>query len=250
MRHSTTTRRRTLGLMMIGLGAGTLMRAPSAMAAAPDGAGAVTDMAAALQSATALSFKANSSFGASVASEKLKTLGSQASVVFQRPDSLFAVFGAGGEPDVQMLISGGEATLFRLSLASKATVKLAPENGAAFAVPGLFIPFLGLLADDPETGFFGGINSVTPIAQAAPDQPQETTLAAVMGGSFTGEVWVDKGTSLPTRTTGTWFGANTGVAASAAVNYIGWSSAAPAEGAFAVKGLAEAKSVELDALGL
>jgi len=72
----------------------------------------VQDMLAALQAAKALSFTADSSFGAAVAKDKLKTLGSRASVVFERPDSLFAVFGAGGEPDVQMLISGGEADTF------------------------------------------------------------------------------------------------------------------------------------------
>jgi len=62
-----------------------------------------------------------------------------------------------------------------------------PENGAAFMVTGLFVPFLGLLAENPETSFFGGINSVTSIAQGAPDQPEQTTLTAVMGAAFTGE---------------------------------------------------------------
>jgi hypothetical protein len=242
--------RRAFGGLLAGAAAAGLLRVPQLQAAAPDGAGAVTEMLAALQASKALSFTADSSFGASVAKDGLKTLGSRASVVFQRPDSLFAVFGAGGEPDVQMLIANGEATLFRLSLASKTVLKLAPENGAAFMVPGLFIPFLGLLADDPEREFFGGITSVTPIAQGQPDQPETTTLAAVMGGRFTGEVWVDKSTSLPTRSTGTWFGAKGDVAASAAVNFSGWSTEAPVAGAFTVKGLDAAKSVELDGLGL
>lgn len=207
-------------------------------------------MLAALQAARALTFTAQSSFGASVAKDRLRVLGDRASVTFERAGNLFAVFGAGGGPDVQLLIADGEATLFRLSLASKTVVKLAPENGAAFMVPGLFIPFLGLLADDPETAFFGGITTVTPIAQGAPGQPEQTTLAAVMGKRFTGEVWIDRSTGLPARTTGTWFGAKGDVAASAAVNYSGWSVAAPAAEAFSVKGLAEAKTVDLDALGL
>lgn len=228
----------------------SLMGSAKVSAATPDGSGAVADMVAALQAAKSLSFSTQTSFGASVAKDKLSTLGERANVVFQRPDSLFAAFGGGGEPDVQMLISGGVATLFRLSLGAKATVKLAPERGAAFMVPGLFIPFLGLLADDPASAFFGGINSMTAIAQGLPDQPEQTSLAAVMGGRFTGEVWVDKGTGLPARTNGTWFNATGDVAASAAVNFSGWSSEAPIEGAFAVKGLADAKSVEVNDLGL
>lgn len=242
--------RRAFAGMLTGAAAAVLVPVAGARAAAPDGAGAVADMAAALQAAQALSFTADSIFGASVARDKLRTLGNRASVVFQRPDSLFAVFGGGGEDDVQMLVSGGEATLFRLSLGSKTVLKLVPENGAAFAVPGLFIPFLGLLADDPATAFFGGINQVTPIAQGLPDQPEQTVLDAVMGKAFTGETWIDKSTGLPVRINGTWFGGTGDVAASAAVTFTGWSSAAPVAGAFAVKGLAEAKSVELDALGL
>jgi hypothetical protein len=203
-----------------------------------------------LQAAKALSFTTETIFGASVAQDKLRTLGARANVVFARGDSLFAAFGSGGEPDVQLLVAGDEATLFRLSLAAKTTLKLAPERGAAFMVPGVFIPFLGLLADDPEAAFFGGVNSITAIAQGLPDQPEQTSLAAVMGGGFTGEIWVDRTTGLPARTNGTWFAAKGDIAASAAVNFSGWSSQAPVEGAFAVKGLAEAKSVELDALGL
>ncbi|PZF76154.1 hypothetical protein DK847_13160 [Aestuariivirga litoralis] len=219
-------------------------------AAAPDGAGAVNDTLAALQAAKALSFTADSVFGASVAKDRLKTLGTRASVVFTRPDSLFAVFGGGGEPDVQMLITGGEATLLRLSLAAKTVVKLAPERGAAFMVPGLFIPFLGLLSQDPATDFFGGVNSITPIAQGLPDQPEQTTLDAVMGGRFTGEVWVDRSTSLPARINGTWFSGTGDVAASAAVTFTGWSSEVPPASAFALKGIDAAKAVDIDALGL
>jgi hypothetical protein len=250
MNNAFTPGRRAFTGMLMGAAAAAVLPAARARAAAPDGAGAVADMAAALQAAKALSFTADSNFGASVAKDKLRTLGNRASVVFQRPDSLFAVFGGGGEQDVQMLISGGEATLFRLSLASKTVLKLVPENGAAFAVPGLFIPFLGLLGDDPATSFFGGINQVTPITQGLPDQPEQTVLAAVMGKAFTGEVWIDKSTSLPLRSNGTWFGAKGDVAASAAVSFSGWSSEAPIAGAFAIKGVDAAKSVELDGLGL
>jgi hypothetical protein len=243
--------RRSFGKLVVGAATAALLaRTTQASAAAPDGAGAIEDMLAALQSARALSFTAESSFGASVAKDKLKTLGPRANVVYQRPDSLFAVFGAGGEPDVQVLIAGGEATLFRLSLASKTVLKLAPENGAAFMVPGVFIPFLGLLASDPEAAFFGGVKSVTSVAEGAPDQPEKTTLASVMGASFTGEVWVNRSTGLPARTTGTWFGAKGDVAASAAVNFTEWSPEAPVAGAFAVKGLDAAKVVALDGLGL
>ena len=91
--------RRALGKAMLGLAAASALRVPLASAAAPDGAGAVTDMVAALQAARALSFSAHATFGASVATAKLKPLGSRASVVFERPDSPVAVFGGGGEPD-------------------------------------------------------------------------------------------------------------------------------------------------------
>ncbi len=250
MGNHLTLGRRAFGGLLAGLALTAVSRVPEALAAAPDGAGAVEDMLSALTASRALSFTAESSFGASVSKDRLRTLGNRASVVFQRPDSLFIVFGGGGQPDVQMLISGGEATLLRLSLASKTVLKLAPENGPAFAVPGLFIPFLGLLSETAGAEFFGDISSVTALAQGAPDQPETTTLAAVMASRFTGEVWVNKSTSLPVRTTGTWFGAKGDVAASAAVNFTGWSTEPPVAGAFAVKGLAEAKTVELDGLGL
>lgn len=242
--------RRALGGMLAGAAAVAALGRPDARAAAPDGAGAVTDMLAALQASKALSFTTQSTFGASVTNDALKTLGSRADVVFARPDSLFMVFGGDGAPDVQVLISGGEATLFRLSLGAKTVVKLDPQNGAAFMIPGVFVPFLGLLADEPEKAFFGGINSVTAIAQGLPDQPEQTSLAAVLGGKFTGEVWVDKGTGLPSRVNGTWFGTKGDRAASAAVSFSGWSSEAPAATAFAVKGMDAAKLVEFDALGL
>ena len=69
-------------------------------------------------------------------------------------------------------------------------------------------------------------------------------------GAFTGEVWIDRSIGLPARTTGTWFGAAGGVAASAAVDFSGWSSEAPVAGAFAADGLDGAKSVEINGLGL
>lgn len=242
--------RRAFGGFLAGLGAAALLGVPGARAAAPDGAGAVADMIAALQAARALSFTVQASYGASVAADRLRTLGSRASVVFERPGRLFAAFGGGGEPDVRLLISNGEATLYSLSLAAKTVLKLAPEKGAAFSVPGVFIPFLGLLGEDAATDFFGGITTVTPIAQGAPGQGEQTTLASVMGGSFTGEVWVDRSTGLPARTTGTWFGAAGGVAASAAVDLSGWSSAAPVAEAFTADGLEGAKSVDIDGVGL
>lgn len=242
--------RRQFGGLLAAVATTSALKVSPVEAAAPDGAGAILDMVAALQASNALSVTADANFGASVAKDKLRTLGNRASVVFQRPDSLLMVFGGGAEPDVQLVISGGEATLYRLSLAAKTVIKLAPENGAAFAVPGLFIPVLGLLATNVDKDFFGGITSVTPIAQGAPDQPESTTLASVIGSGFTGEVWVARSNGLPARVSGTWFGGKGDVAASAVLNLSGWSSEAPVAGAFAVKGLAEAKSVELDALGL
>lgn len=240
--------RRGFGALVAGAGLAAMLR-PQALAAAT-GAEAIDAMAAALQGAKALSFTAEMDFGGAAASARLRTLGTRASVVFARPDSLFAVFGGGGEPDVQLLIAGGKANIYRLSLAARTELALDPAAGAAFAVPGVFVPFLALLADDVKAALFGDIRSVTPIAQGAPDQPETTTLTAVMGKSFTGEVWVDKATGFPARTTGTWFGAKQDVAASAAVNLSGWSTAAPDAAAFAPKGLTEAKAVELEALGL
>lgn len=242
--------RRRFGTLLAGGAAVALGRVPPAWAATPDGAGAVPDMLAVLQAAKALSFTADLQFGAAVAKDGLRTLGNRAGVVFERPDRLFAVFGAGGEPDVRLLISDGAATLFRLSMASKTVLKLAPENGAAFSVPGLFIPFLGLLADNPEAAFFGGVKSVTPVAEGSPGQSEQTTLSAVMGAGFTGELWVNRSTSLPERTTGTWFGTKGDMAASAAVTFSAWSSEAPVAGAFTVQGLDAARSVTLDGLGL
>jgi hypothetical protein len=97
--------------------------------------------------------------------------------------------------------------------------------------------------------FFGGIQSVTPLAEGAPGQPETTTLAAVMGGAFTGEVWVDRGSGRPARVIGTWFGAGGDVAASAAVSLSGWSDAVDGPASI-VKGMTEAKTVPLEALGL
>lgn len=251
MKPVTVLSRRSFASILAGAGASLSLPGRWAAAAAPDGAGAVNDMIAALQSSDALSFTVDMDFGAAAASQAaVKTPGKRARVVFQRPDTLFAVFGEGGGPDVQMLVQGGEATLFRLSLAAKTVLKLAPDNGAAFAVPGLFLPFMGLLSTDVEKDFFGGITSITPLAQGLPDQPEDTTLAAVMGGRFTGETWIAKSNGLPTRITGTWFGAKGDLAASAAVSFSGWSPEPPAAEAFAVKGLAEARAVDLGELGL
>lgn len=252
MPNTFSLNRRDVGKVLAGVGAVALAGAVrQAQAAAPDGAGSITNMVAALQASKSLSFRTTSSFGASVARDKLKTLGARAAVVFQRPDTLFAVFGEGGQEDVQLMVSGGQATLYRLSLASKAVLKLAPENGAAFALPGLFIPFLGLLSSDVANDLFGGIQSVTPIGEGAANQPESTTLVAVMGGSFTGEVWTNVSDGLPARVNGTWFSAKGDTAASAAVTFSDWSSEPPTEGAFAGSGAGDqAKTVDLEALGL
>lgn len=249
MRERLVLNRRAMGGALASLTASALLSLPS-RAAAAGGTGSVADMVSALQSAAALTFDVEASFGASAGSSGLRTLGPRAHVVFERPDRLFAVFGGGGGEDVQLLIDGGEATLFRLPLASKTVLKLMPENGAAFAVPGLFLPFLGLLGGDVNQDFFGSIQSTTPIAQGAPDQPEQTTLTAVMGKRFTGEVWVDKSNGLPGRIIGTWFGAKADVAASAALNLTGWTTQVPAVSRFAVEGLADAKQVGIDELGL
>lgn len=252
MPNRLTLNRRNFSHGLAGLGTVALTGfVQGAQAAAPDGAGSIMNMSAMLQASKSLSFRTDTSFGASVAGDKLKTLGARAKVVFQRPDTLFAVFGEGGEEDVQVLLSGGQATLYRLSLASKAVLKLAPENGAAFSVPGFFIPFLGLLSDDVVKDLFGGIQSVTPIAEGSASQPESTSLVAVMGSSFTGEVWTSVSNGLPTRVSGTWFSAKGDTAASAAVGFTDWSSEPPVEGAFAANGMVDqAKTVNIEALGL
>jgi hypothetical protein len=209
------------------------------------------NMVAALQSSNALSFRASMSFGASVAAHKLKTLGTRTIVAYQRADTIFAVFGGGGEPDVQLLVSNGQATLFRLSLASKAVLKLVPDNGAAFSVPGFFIPFLGLLSANPEKDLFGELKSVTPMAQGTESQSEPTALAAVVGRSFTGEIWTNVSNGLPAQLTGTWFHSKDNTAVSAAVSFADWSSNPQADAGVAANGQVErAMTVDVDALGL
>ena len=252
MSHRFSQTRRGFGHGLVGFGSLALaLGIQRVRAAAPDGAGSVLNMVAVLQSAKSLSFTVGSSFGTSVAKENLKTLGSRASVVFQRPDTLFVVFGEGGEDDIQLLVTGGQATLFRTSLASKTVLKIAPESGAAFSVPGLFIPFLGLLSDSAETDLFGEIKSLTPIAQGTANQAEPTTLVEVLGSSFTGEVWTSVSSGLPSRVSGTWFSSKGDAAASAAVSFADWSFEPPAEGAFpASSQLEQAKSVNIEELGL
>lgn len=251
MKSAFSVNRRYVTSFLAGLSVGAVWPRQFTSAATPDGAGAVNDMVGALQASNALSFTVDMNPGAAATGQTaFKILGTRARVVFQRPNTLFAVFGEGGGPDVQMLVSGGEVTLFRPSLAAKTVLKLAPENGAAFAVPGLFLPFLGLLSADVEKEFFGGIISITPLAQGMPDQPEATTLAAIMGGRFTGEAWLAKSNGLPDRIIGTWFGARGDTAASAALTFSGWSPQPPVAEAFAVTGLAEAKQVEFRDLGL
>lgn len=252
MPHRSSLNRRHVGQLMAGLGVAALSGGGQRVrAAAPDGTGSVMNMVAALQASKSLSFRTYTSFGASVARDKLKTLGARSTVVFQRPDTLFAVFGDGGDGDVQLMVSGGQATLYRMSLASKVVLTLAPETGAAFSVPGVFIPFLGLLSDDVTKDLFGGIQSVTPIAEGTAQQSESTTLVAVMGNGFTGEVWTNVSNGLPARVNGTWFGTKGDTAASAAVTFSDWSTEPPVEAAFAGKGAVDqAKTVKLEALGL
>lgn len=246
--HSTKLNRRRFGGLIAGL-AGTAATSGAARATAPDGSGAIKDMMVALQSASAMVFMAETNYGASVAKAKLLTLGSVTKVIFNRSGKLLATSGTRAVPDAVLLVDGGTATLFRPAVGARAVVSLAPQDGGAFAVTGMFLPWLGLLSADVGKDFFGGIASVTPLAEGAPDQPETTTLAAVMGSAFTGEVWVDRDNGRPARVIGTWFDSGGDRAASAAVNLSGWSDVVETS-AFEVKGLAEAKTVALDALGL
>lgn len=235
--------RRRFGGLLAGL-AGAAATAGVGRATAPDGAGAVAEMMAGLQGASAMGFAAEMSYGASVAQAKLLTLGNAVLVKFSRGGKLLATSRAG---DTVLLVDGISATLFRPAAAAKTEMTLVSQDGSAFTVPGLFLPWLGLLSTNVDREFFGGISGVTPLAQGAPEQPEMTTLAAVMGSTFTGEVWVDRASGRPARVIGTWFGSD--VAASAAVNFSGWSDTVDAS-AFDVKGLSEAKTVALEALGL
>jgi hypothetical protein len=209
------------------------------------------NMLAALQASKALSFRAEMSFGASVARDDLKILGTRAKVVFQRPDTLLAVFGESGEEDIQLLVSGGQATVFRLSLAARAVLPLVPANGAAFSVPGFFIPFLGLVSADAEKELFGEIKSLTPIAEDSGNQTEPTTLVAALGSSFTGEVWTNVSNGLPNRLSGTWLHSKNNTSASAVVSFSDWSSEPPVDGGLNAIGFADqAKIVDVEALGL
>lgn len=243
--------RRDFGRVLVGLGSLVpSLGFCSARAAAPDGAGSIMNMVAALQESEFLSFSVESIFRASLARDNLKTLGVSAKVVFQRADTVFAVFGQGAEDDIQLSISGGQATLYRRSLASKTVLNVVPENGAAFSLPGLFIPFLGVLSKTVARDLFGEIKLLMPIAQGATGQVEPTTLVEVLGSSFMGEVWTSVSSGLPSRMSGTWFNSK-GDAASASLSFADWSSEPPAEGSFPAIGQVEqAKSVGIEELGL
>ena len=252
MTNRLSPNRRDLGHALLGLGTLSLgLGIHRVRAAAPDGAGSIMNMIATLQASKTLSFRAEMTFGPSVAKNHLKTLGGRTAVVFQRPDTLFAAFGEGGEEDIQLLISGGQATLFRLSLAAKAVLPLVPANGAAFSVPGFFIPFLGLLSADAAKDLFGEIKSLTPISEGSENQTEPTTLVAALGSSFTGEVWTKVSDGLPNRLSGTWLHSDNHTSASAVVSFSDWSSEPPVEGGLNTnEQVDQATTVDVDALGL
>jgi hypothetical protein len=220
-----------------------------AAATTEDAGGLVSDMAAALQTAPVLSFTAEMTFGESVSKAGLKSLGSQATVTFNRGGGLLAVYGPGG-PDVHVLVSGVEAVVFRPSLAAKTVIAAGEDPAAAFMFPGLFLPFMGLTGADVKAAMFGKIDMVTAIAQGQPDQAETTRLAAVMAERFTGEIWVDKASKLPARIIGTYLPAKAGPSASAATVYTGWKTDSLPAADFGDKGLAAFKTVPLADLGL
>jgi hypothetical protein len=237
--------RRSLALcLMGGLAAPGLLQKAHAAA---DAAYTLENMVEALQGQSTLSFVADMEFGASAEASSRRRLGSSVHVVFERGGRLLASYG--GPLDVQLLIASGEATLYRPSQGLKSLLKPV-SGGSAFAVPGLFLPFLGLLSSDVKTALFGDIQSVTPLQEGTSEQPETTNLVAVMAGLFTGEVWIRKGESIPTRLIGTFFDAPGGRGESAGLTFSGWSANPLAEGAFDLPGLDQAKDVQLSGMGL
>ena len=82
MTNRFSPNRRDLCCALVGLGTVALaLGTQRARAAAPDGAGSIMNMLAALQASKALSFRAEMSIGASVANDDLKILGTCAKVV-------------------------------------------------------------------------------------------------------------------------------------------------------------------------
>lgn len=224
-------------------------RLPCAMAATPDATGVIDAMAKALQTASAVSFSAEYTFGAMASGADMLQPGNMVSVSFLRGRGLLAAYGSGG-PDIHLLVRDGEAVLFRPSLAIKSVIPVMEGAAAAFAIDRLFLPFMGLLAADVKEASFGKITSVIAIAQGQPDQPETTRLVAVMAERFTGEIWVDMANGLPVRMIGTYFDGKGGVAASAAATYSDWKMEALATLDFDDGALAAFKTVEPAALGI
>lgn len=237
--------RRSLAVMLLGalMGASRSHR----VSAAGDPAHTLDAMLAALQGQGTISFSADMDFGASAGKTGLRTLGSTVHVVFERAGRLLARYGASG--DVYLLSKFGEATVYRPAAGLKSVLKPV-KGGSAFAVPGLFLPYLGLLNADVRKSLFGDIRSITPLAQGTPEQPEETDLAAIMSALFTGEIWIRKSDSTPARVIGTFFDGAGGAAESASLTFSNWSAAAVSDDAFGVPDMAKAKDVPLHKLGL
>lgn len=230
--------------VVLGLAAGVC--APMARASTAADAGEMLAlMTGALQSQGSLSFQASLDFGGSAGAAGRRTLGTRVQAAYQRPGRLLARYGDGG--DLVLAAEGSKATLFRASKAAKAVLPVTPGL-SAFSVDGLFLPFLGLFAADVSKALLGEVRSITLLSQGLPDQTEETVLIAVLSSLFTGEIWISKGSSLPTRIIGTFFDGAGGTAASARLDFSNWSTAPLAPSAFDVPGFQEAREVTLDAL--
>ncbi len=237
--------RRRFATMMLALAASGGLA--NRVNASGDASHTLDAMIAALQGQGTASFLADMEFGASAGQSGLRTLGPSVRVVFERAGRLLARYGETG--DLYLLITFGEATLYRPSLGLKSVLK--PVAGSsAFAVPGLFLPYLALFGSDVKKALLGDIQSITPIAQGTAEQPETTDLMAVMSALFTGEFWIRKSDSIPARVTGTFFDGAGGVAGSASLVFSNWSAAPVTDEAFYVPGLVEAREADLPALGL
>ena len=187
----------------------------------PDAAALIAAMVAALQASSAWSFTAETILGETSGQEGLTPLPARASVSFLRGEGLLAVYGP-GSADIHLLVREGEAVLFRPSLAVKAVLGKGSSPSAAFAFPGLFLPFMGFLGADVTAATLGKISSVTAIAEGQPDQPETTALAEVIADRFTGEIWVNLASRLPARIIGTYMPGDGGASVSAATSYSDW----------------------------
>jgi hypothetical protein len=214
--------------------------------AAADVSHPLEGMVAALQGQSTISFSADMEFGASAGSTGRRSLGPSVHLVFERAGRLLASYG--GPLDLHLLIASGEAMLYRPSKGLKSVLKPV-TGGSAFAVPGLFLPYLGLFDTNLKKALFGEIQSVTPLAQGTPEQPEETDLMVVMSTLFTGEIWIRKSDSTPARLIGTFFDGAGGVAESASLTFSNWSSGPVASDTFDIPGLSKAKEVYLDKIG-